>query len=47
MVPSGITLASGERLYIVTRNRWNSSGDQNYLQNQTLTLKSVIEGRTS
>jgi hypothetical protein len=47
MVASGITLASGDRLYIVTRNRWNSSGDQNYLQNQTLTLKSVIEGRTS
>lgn len=47
MVPSGITLAPGDRLYVITRNRWNSSGDQNYLQNQTLKLKTVIEGRTS
>ncbi len=45
-VASGITLAPGDRLYIITRNRWNSSGDQNYLQGQTLKLKTVIEGRT-
>jgi hypothetical protein len=45
-VASGITLAPGDRLYIITRNRWNSTGDQNYLQGQTLKLKTVIEGRT-
>ena len=32
---------------ILTRNRWNSTGDQNYLQNGYLKLKTVLEGRTS
>jgi hypothetical protein len=45
-VASGITLAPDARLWIITRNRWNSTGDQNYLQNGSIVLKSVIEGRT-
>jgi hypothetical protein len=46
-VNSGITLAPGARLYVLTYNRWNSSsGDQNLLQGGTIKLKTVIEGRT-
>ncbi len=43
----GITLAPGARLYVITYNRWNSSGDQNGLQNGTLVLKTELEGKTS
>ncbi len=46
LVSTGITLAPGARTYILTENRWNSTGDQNYLQNGFLNLKTVIEGRT-
>lgn len=46
MVTTGITLAPGGRLYVLTYNRWNSSGDQNGLQGGTIKLKTVIEGRT-
>ncbi len=46
-VNSGIVLAPGDRLYVLTYNRWNSSsGDQNLLQGGTIKLKTVIEGRT-
>lgn len=47
LVPLSITLAPGDRLYILTRNRWNSAGDQNHLENGYLKLKTVLEGRTS
>ena len=47
LVPLSITMAPGDRLYILTRNRWNSTGDQNYLQNGYLKLRTVLEGRTS
>jgi hypothetical protein len=46
LVSTGITLAPGARLYVLTENRWDSSGDQNALQGGTLKLKTVIEGRT-
>jgi hypothetical protein len=45
-VSSGQTLAPGARAYFITYNRWNSTGDQNYLQNGFLTLKTVLEGKT-
>jgi hypothetical protein len=45
-VSTGQTLAPGGRAYFITYNRWDSSGDQNYLQNGTLTLKTVLEGKT-
>jgi hypothetical protein len=45
-VPLGITLAPGGRAYFLTENRWDSTGDQNYLQGGFLKLKTVIEGRT-
>lgn len=47
LVPLSITMAPGDRLYILTRNRWNSAGDQNHLENGYLKLKTVLEGRTS
>ena len=47
LVPLSITMAPGDRLYILTRNRWNSTGDQNHLENDYLKLKTVLEGRTS
>ena len=43
----GITLAPGERLYVITYNRWNSAGDQNGLENGILRLKTVLEGKTA
>ena len=46
LVSTGITLAPGARAYILTENRWNSTGNQNYLQNGYLKLRTVIEGRT-
>ncbi len=47
LVPLGISLAPGERLYIITYNAWDSTGDQNYLENGTLELQTVIEGKTA
>lgn len=44
--PLGVTLAPSERAYFITYNQWDSSGNQNYLQNGYLTLKTVVEGRT-
>jgi hypothetical protein len=40
------TLAPGARLYVVLYNRWDSTGDQNYLQGQWLILNLQLEGRT-
>jgi hypothetical protein len=45
-VTTGTTLAPGGRAYFITYNRWNSDGDQNYLQNGYLKLKTVLEGKT-
>jgi hypothetical protein len=42
----GVTLNPGERLYVITYNRWNSVGDQNGLENGVLKLKTVLEGKT-
>ncbi len=46
LVPTGVTLAPGQRLYVLTENRWNSTGNQDYLQGGFLKLRTVIEGRT-
>lgn len=46
LVSTGITLAPNARLYVLTENRWDSTGDQNYLEGGFLKLKTVIEGRT-
>ncbi len=46
LVNTGISLAPGGRLYVLTENRWDSSWDQNYLEGGFLKLKTVIEGRT-
>lgn len=45
-VDLGITLNPGDRLYVIQYNRWNSTGNQNALQNGTLKLNTVLEGRT-
>jgi hypothetical protein len=45
-VPLGITLAPGASTYFILYNRWDSSWDQNYLENGMLELKTVLEGRT-
>jgi hypothetical protein len=42
----GISLAPGERLYIIQYNSWDSSGDQNALQGGTLKVNTLLEGRT-
>lgn len=45
-VATGITLAPGAKAYAIVYNQWDSAGNQNYLQNGFLTLKSVITGTT-
>ena len=40
------SLAPGDRLYVVLYNRWDSTGDQNYLQGNWLILNLQLEGRT-
>ena len=40
------SLAAGARLYVVLYNRWDSSVEQNYLQNQWLNLTLKVDGRT-
>jgi hypothetical protein len=47
LVPLGISLAPGERLYLITYNDWDSTGDQNYLENGLLELQTIIEGKTA
>ncbi len=39
-------LAPGGRLYLVLYNRWNSSGDQNYLQGGWIQLTTKVDGKT-
>ncbi len=46
-VSLGISLAPGASTYFILYNRWDSTGDQNSLQNESLELKTVLEGRTS
>lgn len=40
-------LAPGGRLYLVLYNRWNSTGDQNYLQNGMIELTTQVDGQTN
>lgn len=42
----GISLTPGQRLYLVLYNRWNSTGNQNYLQNGNITLNTSLTGQT-
>lgn len=44
---TGVTLAPGGRLYLVLSNRWDSTGDQNYLQNGFIELTTSLNGRTN
>lgn len=46
-VSLGISLAPGASTYFILYNRWDSSGDQNYLQGGYLKLNTALEGRTS
>ena len=46
-VSLGITLAPGASTYFILYNRWDSSWDQDYLENDYLKLKTVLKGRTS
>lgn len=46
-VALGITLAPGASTYFILYNRWDSSWDQDYLENDYLKLKTVLEGRTA
>jgi hypothetical protein len=41
-----IVLDPGERLYVILRNRWNSSGPQDHLENGFIKMNTVIEGKT-
>jgi hypothetical protein len=41
-----LVLDPGERLYVILRNRWNSAGDQDHLQNGQIRIRTVIEGKT-
>jgi hypothetical protein len=41
------SLAPGARMYLVLSNRWDSTGDQNYLQDGWLVLKTLLEGKTN
>lgn len=39
-------LAPGDRLYVIWSNAWNSTGNQNSLQNQTITVNTFMTGQT-
>lgn len=39
-------LAPGARLYVLASNSWNSTGDQNALQGQTIVLNTSVTGTT-
>jgi hypothetical protein len=43
--PAG-TLAPGQRMYIIQYNRWNSTGNQNHLQNGSIVINTSLEGVT-
>jgi hypothetical protein len=40
------SLAPGGRIYIIWSNSWNSVGNQNALQNQTITVNTFMTGQT-
>ena len=41
------SLAPGGRLYVIWSNAWDSTGNQNAFQNQTITVNTFMTGRTS
>lgn len=41
------SLAPGGRLYVIWSNSWNSTGNQNALQNQTITVNTFMTGQTN
>ena len=45
-LPFGPALAPGARMYVILYNRWDSSGNQNYLQGQWLNLNLRVDGQT-
>jgi hypothetical protein len=40
------SLAAGDRLYVIWSNAWDSTGNQNALQNQTITVDTFMTGQT-
>lgn len=45
--PQGFgSLAPGARLYVIWSNAWNSTGNQNAFQNQTITVNTYMTGTT-
>ena len=40
------SLASGGRLYVIWSNSWDSTGPQNGLQGQTITVDTLMNGKT-
>jgi hypothetical protein len=46
LVSTGITLAPGAKAFFLTDNRWDSTGNQDYLQGGYLKLKTIIQGKT-
>ena len=43
----GGTLNPGARMYVVLYNRWDSTGNQNYLQGGYITLTTQVDGTTN
>jgi hypothetical protein len=41
------SLAPGGRLYVIWSNAWNSTGDQNGMQGQTITVDTYMTGKTA
>lgn len=41
------TLAAGQVMYLVNNNAWDSTGNQNAMQNSTLKLNVTVDGQTS
>jgi hypothetical protein len=40
------SLAPGARMYVIQSNGWDSTGDQNSMQNQTIKMNTLISGQT-
>ena len=40
------SLAPGASMYVITANRWDSSGNQNSLQGQTIKINTLVTGQT-
>lgn len=41
------SLAPGGKLYVIWSNAWDSTGNQNFMQNKTITVNTFMTGQTS